>query len=308
MKRLLLALALLAAVLSPRDAAAAGRGILLLAHGGSAEWNEQVTALAARIDRSVPTEVAFGMATRATMQTGIDRLVARGVTEVVAVPLFISSWSSIITSSEYLLGQRPDAPAALEIFARMNHGPAPAAATPAAGDHSHHDAPGAASGTTPVMTTATVRMTPALNDHPIVADILASRAKSISRDPRNESVIIVAHGPNEEEDNARWLEDMRALARMVGEHERFASIDVLTLRDDADETVRNAATAQLRQIVSANVDAARRVLIVPLLVSFGGIDRGLKERLQGLEYTMPSAALVPDDRLVDWVLAMAGGR
>jgi len=306
MKRFLLALALFAAVLSPRDADAAGRGILLLAHGGSAEWNERVTALAARVDRAVPTEVAFGMATRATMQTGIDRLVARGVTEVVAVPLFISSWSSIITSSEYLLGQRPDAPAALEIFARMNHGPAPAAATPA--DHSDHDAPGAASGTTPVVTPATVRMTAALNDHPIVADILTSRAKSISRSARDESVIIVAHGPNEEEDNARWLEDMRSLARRVGEHERFASIDVLTLRDDADETVRNAATAQLRQIVSTNIDAGRRVLIVPLLVSFGGIDRGLKERLQGLEYSMPSAALVPDDRLVDWVLAMAGGR
>lgn len=308
MKRLLLALALLAAVLSPRDADAAGRGILLLAHGGSAEWNEQVTALAARVDRSVPTEVAFGMATRATMQTGIDRLVARGVTEVVAVPLFISSWSSIITSSEYLLGQRPDAPAALEIFARMNHGPAPAAATPAAGDHSHHDAPGAASGTTPVVTTATVRMTSALNDHPIVAAILASRAKSISRNALTESVVIVAHGPNEEDDNERWLADMRSLARVVGEHERFASIDVLTLRDDAEEPVRNAATAELRRIVSTNIDAGRRVLIVPLLVSFGGIDRGLKERLQGLEYTMPSAALVPDDRLVDWVLAMAGGR
>jgi hypothetical protein len=50
------------------------------------------------------------------------------------------------------------------------------------------------------------------------------------------------------------------------------------------------------------------VLIVPLLVSFGGIERGLRERLDGLQYAMPTAALVPDDRLVAWVLAMANQR
>src|SRR5262245_58863102 len=51
-------------------------GILLLAHGGSPEWNARVTELAAQVNKTRPTEVAFGMATRATMQAGIDRLVA----------------------------------------------------------------------------------------------------------------------------------------------------------------------------------------------------------------------------------------
>ena len=50
------------------------------------------------------------------------------------------------------------------------------------------------------------------------------------------------------------------------------------------------------------------IVVVPLLVSFGGIERGLRERLEGLTYTMPSAALVPDDRLVMWVLTMASER
>src|SRR5688500_11214861 len=96
-------------------------GILMLAHGGSAERNSHVTALAAEVDRTAPTEVAFGMATRSTIQAGIDRLVARGVTEIVAVPLFVSSWSSIITSTEYLLGLRAEAPRALALFAKMDH-------------------------------------------------------------------------------------------------------------------------------------------------------------------------------------------
>jgi hypothetical protein len=47
------------------------------------------------------------------------------------------------------------------------------------------------------------------------------------------------------------------------------------------------------------------VLIVPLLLSFGGIERGIAARLAGLPYAMADAGLMPDDRLVTWVLAMA---
>ncbi len=41
-------------------------GVLLLAHGGKPEWNERVNAVAKTVDVSTPTEVAFGMASRAT--------------------------------------------------------------------------------------------------------------------------------------------------------------------------------------------------------------------------------------------------
>lgn len=278
--------------------ASADPGILLLAHGGSAEWNARVTALAAEVDKTRPTEVAFGMATRANIQSAVDRLSARGVTEIVAVPLFVSSWSSVIASTEYLLGLRQEAPAALASYAKMNHGHGAAAA------NGHHDhAP--VDGTTPVTSRVPIRMTPALNDHPIVADILSTRARGISRKPEAEAVVIVAHGPNEEDDNRRWLADMASIAGRFRSRETFAAVEYLTLRDDAPKPVRDAATAELRAIVQKHAQQGRRVLIVPLLVSFGGIDKGLRERLDGLSYTMPDSALMPDDRLIAWVLAMA---
>ena len=108
-------------------------GVLLLAHGGAAQWNERVNAVAKTVDESQPTEVAFGMASRASIQAAVDKLTARGVTSIVAVPLFVSSHSSVITSTEYLLGLRAEAPADLKIFAKMDHSShgAPAAAAPA---------------------------------------------------------------------------------------------------------------------------------------------------------------------------------
>jgi hypothetical protein len=91
---------------------------------------------------------------------------------------------------------------------------------------------------------------------------------------------------------------MASIAGRIGRTERFAAIDYLTLRDDAPKPVRDAATAELRAIVTKRLAEGRRVLVVPLLVSFGGIEKGLRERLDRLAYTMPAAGLVPDDRLV----------
>jgi sirohydrochlorin ferrochelatase len=283
-------------------------GILLLAHGGSAEWNARVTDLVAQADKRKPTEVAFGMATRATIQAAVDRLLARGVTEIVAVPLFVSSWSSVIASTEYLLGQRADAPTALATYAKMNHAPPSPAATPGSASAGHDGHNTATDGTTPIASPVPIRMTRALNDHPIVAEILASRARAISQHPTDEALVIVAHGPNEDGDDRRWLADMASLVNRIRSTERFVSIDYLTLRDDAPKPVRDQATAELRSVVLKRSQDGRRVLMVPLLISFGGIDRGLRERLEGLTYTMAETALMPDDRLVTWVLAMAEGR
>jgi sirohydrochlorin ferrochelatase len=284
--------------------ASAETGILLMAHGGRAEWNARVEELAALVDKTTPTETAFGMATRATLQTAIDRLVARGVTEIVAVPLFVSSWSSVITSTEFLLGQRAEAPPALAIFAKMSHG----VGSSGHAAHSGHGPDPAVDGTTPVNSPVPIRMTPALNDHAVVAAILASRARAVGTDPSSEALVIVAHGPTEEADNQEWLADMRSLARRLSASEKYASIDYLTVRDDAPKPIWEQARAELRSVVQKRTDEGHRVIVVPLLISFGGIEKGLRERLEGLTYTMATSGLMPDDRLADWVLEMAGKR
>ncbi|MEO7134387.1 MAG: hypothetical protein ABI024_09205 [Vicinamibacterales bacterium] len=44
------------------------------------------------------------------------------------------------------------------------------------------------------MTSLPIRMTPALNRHPLIGAIVADRARSISLTPHDEAVILVAHG------------------------------------------------------------------------------------------------------------------
>lgn len=273
-----------------------GTGILLLAHGGAAAWNERVTALASAIGTSQPIEVAFGMASRPAIQAAVEKLETRGVRSIVAVPLFISSHSSVITSTEYLLGLRTEMPKDLAVFAKMNHG------APGAGHEGHHmPADPSVDNTKPVLSQVPITMTSALDHHALVAEILTDRAKSISTAPEREAVVLVAHGPVPEADNALWLNDMKLLAEQMKPATAFASLDWLTVRDDAPAPIRDAAAAELRALVERRHAEGRRVLIVPLLMSYGGIEQGIRKRLQGLDYVMPAQGLMPDERLGEWV-------
>lgn len=272
-------------------------GVLLLAHGGSAQWNERVTEVARNVDVSTPTAVAFGMASRPSIQRAVDQLASRGVTEIVAVPLFVSSHSSVITSTAYLLGLRAQAPQDLALFAKMDHSSHGAPAL----DHQAHSR--SADPVSPITSTLPIRMTAALNRHSIIGAIAADRARSISTAPWNEAVILVAHGPVPDDDNRRWLDDMAVLAQQIKTSAPYASVDFMTVRDDAGPAMRAAATHELRSKVEAQIAHGRRVLIVPHLLSFGGIEQGIRQRLEGLEYAMTTQALLPDERIVTWVLA-----
>lgn len=298
MIRMLLCLCVIASGSVMAQSRAGRSGVLLLAHGGSPEWNERVASVAATVDPHHPVEVAMGMASRGTIEAAVHRLAARGVTDIVAVPLFVSSWSSVIRSTEYLLGLRPDAPADLALFAKMHHG--------AHGEHGAggHCAP-PCDPTSPVPMPLPVRMTPALNRHPLVGGILADRAREISTAPEQEAVVLVAHGPVPDDDNSRWLADMAELAGHVRRAAPFAAVHALTVRDDADAALKQQATEQLRAVVTAESSRGRRVLIVPHLLSFGGIERGIRERLAGLPYVMAGRALAPDPRLAQWVIERA---
>lgn len=72
-------------------------------------------------------------------------------------------------------------------------------------------------------------MTLALDQHPIVADILLTRARSISRSPKDDVVIIVAPGPVTDKDNAKWLADMGTLVERIRKASTFKRIDYLTV-------------------------------------------------------------------------------
>jgi hypothetical protein len=94
---------------------------------------------------------------------------------------------------------------------------------------------------------------------------------------------------------------MRVLAERMRQSSKFKRIEYLTVRDDAPAPIRDKAAAELRAVVTKASSEGARVLIVPLLLSYGSIEGGIKKRLEGLDYVISNHALLPDDRIVEWV-------
>src|SRR5688500_15335972 len=77
--------------------AANGRvGTIIIAHGGGPAWDAQVTQVAGMVNTGGPVEVSFLMgpgAATARFQDAARKLVSAGATQIVVVPMLVSSHS-----------------------------------------------------------------------------------------------------------------------------------------------------------------------------------------------------------------------
>lgn len=272
-----------------RASVAADYGILLLAHGGDARWNATAGEIRAKLDAQAPTELALGMAELDALQRGVDALQRRGVEKIVALPLFVHSRSEVLDQTAYALGLREQPSHVLrrayEAMARH-------------AGHAGHGAHGAHGHSMTfslerVRASVPIVMARALDDSALVADVAARRARALSRKPARETVLLVAHGPVDDDANEVWLQTMSRQAARVQQAGGFKAVESYTIRDDAPKSVRDAAIAKLREAVKAASKSGRAV-VVPYLIARGGIEEKLVDALKGLSYAWDGATLCPD--------------
>lgn len=269
-------------------------GVLVLAHGSrDTTWNQTIFDVVDPIRSEYPVEVAFGMANPYTMQAGIDSLESQGVDRIVVVPLFVSSYSPIIRQNEFLLGFR-DTLADKPMM--MMHG------MPGASHVNMHKK----DSLTHLDIQAEVLLTNPLDSHPLVADILMDRINAVSMTPGEETILLVAHGPVSDEDNNNWLKAIDHLADQINTKQAeadkppFFKIVAHTVRDDADKEVYNQAKQEFRQLV-LDADEHGEAIVIPLLLSKGGVESRYLNRLEGLNYTWGGETLLPHDNITEFI-------
>jgi sirohydrochlorin ferrochelatase len=254
--RIRLVVCLLLLEISLPGLAFGSHGILLLADDGKPEWNRHVMQLGASVDKQQPTEVALWSASNPNVQAAVDRLVQRGVSEIVAVPLFMAAPLSDLRSS--------------------------------------------------VRSSLSLRVTTPLNGDPVAADIVLRRAQEISTNSAAEVLVLVSHGSTAGGDE-RWVPDLAAVAQQLNRTRRFAAILTTTLPTEASEASAQNVL-QLRRVLERQVAMGRRILVVPVLTSYGGTESAIEEQLHGFAHDVAKSALMPDDRLVEWIVSQAGGK
>lgn len=272
-------------------------GILILAHGSqNPEWNNTLKDVTNSLSESYPLEIAFGMANPYSMQPAIDKLEDQGVSTIVAVQLFVSSFSPIIRQNEFLLGLRdsladaPMQPMRHEMTDEMM----------AMMDHSDHFE------IKPLEINSNVLITQPLDDHPLIAEILMERVHAVSENPEKETLLLVAHGPVKDSDNEQWVSKLESIADQIKDLHatnggaEFFNIISMTVRDDASDDVYNAAKNEFRAHIQ-EADEVGDAIVIPVLMSKGGVEHRYLTRLEGLNYKWTGETILPHNNVAEFI-------
>ncbi len=256
-------------------------GVLVMAHGGSDQWNQSVEEAIAPLRAQYPVRLAFGMADAGSLEVAVHELEAEGARHIGVVRLFISG-ESWYERTEQILGITQGAPSREQAMA----------------DAAGHEAMGMPMGFWQIDTDLAFHMSDeGLADAEEMDAVLLDRIRSLSSQPQDEVVLVLAHGPGDDEENRRWINKISERTRLAQQTLNLHDIRAFTLREDWQDK-RELAEQQIRDFIAAANAAGRRVLVVPYRVQGFG---PYHDVLQGLDYRADEVGLVPHDNVVLWV-------
>jgi hypothetical protein len=150
-------------------------------------------------------------------------------------------------------------------------------------DMMHHGTAGKSLAASPRIRSALPMVTVGgVDDDPLFAKALLANARSVSKHPSRETVILVAHGQGDDAGNKQWLDLLGSLAnRMRADGgSDFRAIRCATWREDWPDK-NKAAVKQVRAMVAEADRDGGRALIVPARIN----GRGAADRyLKGLDF------------------------
>lgn len=240
-------------------------GVLVISHGSrSAEWVRLVDEAVAGVRPfdGVPIRSSFlEIVEGRLIQDGIDELERQGVTDLIVVPLFVSSGSTHVDEIRYALGDLP--------------------------------APSVATGLKPFRRNARVHVTPPMDDDPAVARIVYEKLRGLSERPERENVLLVGHGSGEADFYRRWRRGMESVAAQLKELGGFARVEAAALLpDEAAETGK-----RLRE---REPERALLVAPLFLSEGYF-TEQVIPQRLAGLDYRYNGKAMLPHPLVSDWM-------
>jgi sirohydrochlorin ferrochelatase len=205
-------------------------GVLIISHGSrSPEWVRQVDDAVAgvRLPDGVPVSSCFlEIVNGRLIPDGIRSLEEQGVTDIVAVPLFISGGSTHVDEIAYALGVVP--------------------------------APSAKTALRPLPLQSRIHWTGPVDDDPDVAQMVYDKIKPLSRNPAQETLLLVGHGSSAPGFSGRWcftLEKLAARIRRLGGFSGTATATLLP--DELGTRMREIRERELGKEANADPDGDR---------------------------------------------------
>ncbi len=241
-------------------------GVLVISHGSrNPEWvltvDESICKL--NIPSGMPLDSSFLEAVEGReIQDGIDALEQKGVTDLIVVPLFISSGSTHMEEIQYALGLIEESAIETDI-GRMR-------------------------------LRARVHFCAPINDDPLIAEICLEKIRPLSVHPEREILLMIGHGSDESGFGDRWQEMLGAMTEQVRQMGGFALAATATLHpDEIAERV-----AQLEQAYPEYAIVVSPFFLSEGYFTKKVIPQRLSEATR-VRYN--GAALLPHDNITRWM-------
>lgn len=252
-------------------------GVLALGHGYKEPGNTFFRTAFAPIGSEYPTAAGLGMAMMGSghIQKAVDELVAAGARTIVAVPSEIGDDTSLIRQWRYIFGLSDDS--------------------------AYLDVPR-------VKSPARIILTKTPTTSPVVGDILADYAKGAVRDPQKEVALLVVHGPEEADDNAKLLAILKGHAAKVQAATGLREVKYDSLQDDAPTAIRTANVNRMREWISAHTAQGHRVIVLQcIMTGQGGVTGRLRRDFDGLTYDLVDKGLIEHTLFDQWIRSTVSG-
>jgi len=243
-------------------------GVLVISHGSrNADWVKLVREAVAdvvipEVMADAPVECSFlELVDGFLIQDGIDRLEQSGVTDMIVIPLFVSSGSTHIDEISWVLGAKaePDRETDLEKF----------------------------------RITSRIHLCAPIDDDPEIAQLLVDKLSPLSVSAERELVLIVGHGSKEKGFHGRWRQGLKSLAEQVQTIGGYAAVETVML-------LPNQATCKLKAWQKRRPDLDVIIAPLFLSAGYF-TNKVIPERFEGFQYKYSGATLLPSPHISRWM-------
>jgi sirohydrochlorin cobaltochelatase len=250
-------------------------GVLILSHGVGENSDRILKEALAPVSSRWPTAIGFGMAMMQSdyLQSAVDDLTARGAKTIVLVPNGTTTeYNSLTRQWKYIFDMDQQEATYLEV--------------------------------PKVKSDARFVMTSHFADHPLITDILYENAKAVSKNPANEVVIIVGHGPEDVADNGPDLEILQPHVERIKAKNEFADVKMINLQDDAIPPVRESNVRKLRRWVKQADQKGMTPIVVAIAAASFGVQTHIRTDLRGLDYVFADKGMAENPKYIQWITSV----
>ena len=243
-------------------------GVVIMPHGATKPYNDAIEKTIQPLKKKYQVEMAYGMGDSISLQNAISNLEGKGIKRIVFVRMYPSS-DQFKEKTDYILGLDSRVPEQWDGLIPSQ-----------------------------VRTSAIINTFGGYEEDSLIAGIFLDRIKEVSKNPTEETIILLAHGGKNEQAEKLRNEKMDSHISWIQKQSNppFKKIIGMTLREDWPDK-RAKALKEIKKVVKEGNSSGKVIIISNRLYGSGPYNHFLK----GLEFEMNSKGLAPHPNLTKWI-------